>query len=108
MKHEALSELFLIINEPKLEIRKALLEAWEEKWIHYTEKTQYVINKSILNSEELDFVWYKVAQMCAEDLIDSNITKNSTTNTSFSCELWSLRSPYAKFQKNTKDLKKIG
>lgn len=108
MKHEALNELKLIIKENSLEIRQALVEAWEKKWIYHTKQTQYVINKSILNTEEIDFVWYKVAQMCAEDLMDNNITLNESSNTSFSCELWSLRSPHAKLKENTKHLKKIG
>lgn len=108
MKHQALEELKLIIREPSREIREALTEAWEKKWIYYTEQTQYVVNKSILKSDEIDFVWYKVAQMCAENLMDNSITKNTSTNTSFSCELWSLRSPYAELEKNTKHLKKIG
>jgi len=108
MKHDALIELKLIIKETDIKVREALVEAWEEKWIYYTKNTQYVINRSVLNSEEIDFVWYKVSQMCAEDMMDNNVTLNKSTNNSFSCETWALRSPYAKLEKNTKYSKKIG
>lgn len=107
MKHQAIQDLFLIIKESRHEIREALLKAWEDKWIYHTKQTQLVLNKSLLNTEEIDFVWSRVAQLCVEDLFNNNITNNTSTNTSFSCELWSLRSHNAKFQESTKDTKKI-
>lgn len=106
MKHKALEELLLIVREPREELREILLYEWEQKWIHYTEKIQYVINKSALNLEETDYVWYKVAQDCAEDLMENNVVDTSTTNTSFKCGMWSLRSPYAKLKENSKNTKK--
>ena len=102
MKHPALEQLNLIMKEPREELREALLEEWQSKWVYYTENTQYVLNKSILRSDEVDFVWYKVAQDCAEDLMEDGITENHTTNTSFSCRVWAIRSPYAKLKENTK------
>jgi hypothetical protein len=107
MKHEAIQDLSLIIKESREELREALLKAWEEKWIYHTEKTQYVLNKSILNSEETDFVWYKLAELCAHDLIEQNVVDTNTTNTSFSCEILALRRPNGKLEENQKSLKKV-
>lgn len=106
MNHPALEDLLLLIQESRLELREVLLEEWKKKWVYNTEQTQYVVNKSVLTSDEIDFVWYKVAQSCAEDLMDSKITENSTTNTSFTCRVWALRSPYAELKENTKSNKK--
>lgn len=106
MKHEAIQELFLIIKEDKYEIRQALIKAWEEKWIYHTKKEQYVLNKSILNSEEIDFVWYKLAELCAYELMENGIIDTNTTNNSFSCDILALRRPYGKLKKNKEKLKK--
>ena len=108
MKHQALEELFLINKESRQELREVLLNEWVQKWVYHSKQTQHVLNKSILNSNELDFVWYKVAEMCSIDLMDNGITRNSTTNNSFTCETWALRSPYAELEKNKKNTKKIG
>lgn len=106
MKHPALIELFSIISEPDRESRETFLETWTAKWVHVTEKTQYVVNKSCLNTDEIDFVWYRVAAMCAEDLMENQVTENETTNNSFSCRIFALRSPDGKLEKNKKSFKK--
>jgi hypothetical protein len=106
MRHEALEDLFLIMKEPKEELREALLLEWEEKWLYCTYHTQHVINRSALNSEEIDFVWHKVAESCVESLFEDNVADTISTNNSFTCKVWALRSPYAKLKKNTKSIKK--
>lgn len=108
MKHEALKELSLIIKESREHLRETLLQEWIQKWVYCTEQTQYVINKSILNTEEIDFVWYKIAEQCAEDLIEHQIAESNSTNNTFTCKVWALRKPYAKFKEDSKNRKKSG
>lgn len=106
MNHPAITELFTIISINSTEERKKLLDQWIIDWLYYTEKSQTVVNKSVLTSEELDFVWYHIASLCGEDLIDSNITENSSSNTEFNCKLVALRSSNGKLKKNPESNKK--
>lgn len=106
MDHPALKELMELIKEPNLEERESFLKEWKDKWMIYTENTQHVVNKSILDSEDTDFVWYKVAEMCALDLIENDISINTTTNNSFSCGIYALRSPVGKLKENKKGNRK--
>jgi hypothetical protein len=100
MNHPALRELLDIIKEPDQSNREQLLESWKNSWLHLEEVTQYVINNSVLSTEEKDFVWYKVAQTCSENLIEKDITENTVTNTSYNCKLLALRSPNGKLKEN--------
>ena len=106
MKHEALNELFQIVKESQEDLRVDQLKEWENKWIYYTESTQYVVNKSVLNTEEIDFVWNKVVEKCAEDLLENRIVDSNTTNNSFTCKVWALRKPNAKLKESPKNVKK--
>jgi hypothetical protein len=105
-EHPAVLELLHIIQEETLELREKSLETWKESWLAHIEKTQYVVNKSVMSSDDTDFTWYKVAEMCAEELIDENISVNTTTNNSFSCEIVALRSRGGKLKESTKGTKK--
>ena len=105
-QHPAVLELYQIIQEENLELRETLFKEWKANWIACVEKTQYVVNKSVMSTDDTDFTWYKVAEMCAEELIDENISINTTTNNSFSCEVYALRSSSGKLKENTKGLKK--
>ncbi len=105
-EHPAVLELYHIIQEEDLELRKESFKKWKESWLTYIEKTQYVVNKSVMSSEDTDFTWYKVAEMCAEELIDEDISTNTFTNNSFTCEIYALRSQNGKLKKNTKGTKK--
>jgi hypothetical protein len=99
---EALKELASLVEEKDSNTRKDLLSTWVDQWVVSVEETQHVINKSILKSEEIDFVWYTVAQRCGEQLIDNQISENTTTNTSFTCSFLAIRSPNGKLKENTK------
>jgi hypothetical protein len=105
--HKALQDLKLIMLESREGLRMYLLNEWISKWIYKASHTQHVINKSILNTSEIDFTWYNLATMCAKDLIDDQISNNSTTNTSFTCEVLAIRSPNGKLKKDEKNIKKI-
>jgi hypothetical protein len=105
-EHPAVLELHHIIQEENLELREESLKDWIATWLAHVEKTQYVVNKSVMSSDDTDFTWYKVAEMCAEELIDENISINTTTNNSFSCEVYALRSRSGKLKENTKGIKK--
>lgn len=104
--HPAILELQSIVQEESLESRKKSLKEWQSKWLTYTEKTQYVVNKSVMNSEDTDFTWYKLAELCAESLIDENISINTTTNNSFSCGIYALRSPNGELEEGKESTKK--
>lgn len=104
--HPAVLELLSIIQEQDSELREKAFKDWKDSWLVYVEKTQHVINKSVMSSDDTDFTWYKVAEMCAEELIDENISTNTTTNNSFSCGVYALRSRNAELKKNKKDTKK--
>jgi len=108
MNTDALKELASLVNEEDVNTRKSLLQAWVDQWIVTVEETQHIVNKSILNSEEIDFIWYKVAQSCGETLIDGQISSNTTTNNSFTCSFQALRSPNGKLKEDTKGNKKTG
>ena len=101
----AFNELEDLILDDNLDTRKMLLTNWIRDWVVSVEHTQHVVNKSLLNSNEIDFVWYKVAQLCAEDLIDNQVTDNSTTNNSFTCSILALRSLNGKLKEDTKSNK---
>jgi hypothetical protein len=104
---EAIKNLRLILLEPRESLRMTLLDEWITRWIFSTKQTQHVINKSVLNSAEKDFAWYTVATMCAQELMDNEVTSNTSDNNSFNCEVWAIRSSDEKLKENKENTKKI-
>jgi hypothetical protein len=77
--------------EPREELRVTLLKEWEQKWLSTVSSTQHLINKSVLNSEELDYMWYKLGKEVGEKLIDSGVAKCSGDNNRIECEVLVIR-----------------
>lgn len=76
MKHPALKELYTLLQErdwtefcPEKN-RKDLLDKWVEKWIIEVEQSQLVVNPKYLNSEQSDFVKYRMGQVLGEALTE--------------------------------------
>jgi hypothetical protein len=103
---EPLSILEEIVSVSSLDTRRLLLSQWIKDWVVSVEKTQHVVNKSVLNSEEVDFVWYTLAQICAEELIDTNTAKTTSTNREFTCSFLALRSTCGKVQEDPENTKR--
>lgn len=97
---DALTELFEIIEIKGSDERLVAFEQWKKDWIYEIEKTQYVINKSTMGSEEVDFAWYWVAKLCGEALMDEQLFKTHSTNNTFTASLTGLRNE--KQQKSAK------
>ena len=84
MKHPALDELNKIMKIkdwtdfcPEKD-RQAALDSWLEKWLIEVEQSQLVVNSKLLNSEDTDFVKYRMGQVLGESLTEECVTFKTT------------------------------
>jgi hypothetical protein len=105
-EHPSLIELKSIVENSNLESRKLNLSKWIKKHLHYIEKTQYVVNKSVMSSDERDFIWECVTKQCLDELLDNNIITTKSTNTSFTGKLVTLGNYNGKLKEDKKDSEK--
>lgn len=76
MKHPAIKELQTIIKEKDWtefcpeKTRAELLEQWIAKWLIEVEQSQSVVDAKYLNSEQSDFVKYRMGQVLGEALTE--------------------------------------
>lgn len=104
--HPGIEKLLEISKDNDSLSREKKLKQWINTWIVEVDHTQSVINKSVLSTEEIDFVWNWVSNQCVEKLLDDNIADTSSNNTSFTAKIVALRSPNAKFKENPTNNKK--
>lgn len=98
--YKVLKELEKIILETNGIDRKIRFDEWKDEYLFEVEKTQYVVNRSTLSTNDRDFVWELVASQCGIELLDSNILDTESTNNSFSATCLVLRSNNGKLKKN--------
>ena len=104
MNHPALENLLAISKIENHMEREKKVKSWFKDWIFHSQTKQTVLNKSTLNSEDIDFVWEKVTEACVSGLLDSNIVPNHVEDNNFYCNMYVLRSSNETFKKNTKSL----
>ena len=97
-KIPALKDLFDIINcDNKLE-RECRFFAWKNKWVTSIEKSQLVLNRSTMSSEDHDFTCEYLTRLCVEELLEKNIVNITTTQNSYTAKIMVIKN--GKLEKN--------
>ena len=91
--HKAFRELIGIIENPDYLERKDLTVAWIDTWTKEINRSQLVLNRSQMSTEEHDFTCEHLAKLCGVDALDEGMVDVSVNKNKYEASMVVLSYP---------------